>query len=188
MERNTQKSGIINWLTLLAVAVAGFAVAWLTGDEQETVHVWAGYLVAAVVLVRLVWGVIGTRHARFWSFVRGPRAVADYLLGLLRGGGRRYLGHNPAGGAMVVALLLALALTAGSGMALLAADEGEGPLAGWVAKRHATEEILEELHEIAGNVTLALIVLHVAGVLASSLVHRENLVRSMITGRKRADP
>jgi cytochrome b len=165
--------------------VAGFTVAYLTGDELETVHVWAGYTVGAVVLVRLLWGVIGTRHARFSDFVRGPRAVVAYLGGLVRGGGRRYLGHNPAGGAMVVALLLSLATTVGSGLTLYAADEGEGPLAGWVAKRHSTEELLEEVHEIAGNATLALIFLHVAGVLASSLVHRENLIRSMVTGRKR---
>jgi cytochrome b len=171
-----------HWLLVIA-----FSVAYHTADELETVHVWAGYTVGVIVLVRILWGVVGNHRARFTKFVRGPRAVGAYLVGLVRGGSRRYLGHNPAGAAMVVALLLALATTVGSGLALYAADEGEGPLAGWVAKRHATEEALEEVHEVAGNVTLALVFLHVAGVLASSLAHRENLIRSMVTGRKRTE-
>ena len=169
---------------------AAFAVAWLTGEEWEAVHVFAGYGVAAIVAVRVLWGLVGPRTARFASFVRGPRAVLAYLRGLVRGNAPRYLGHNPAGAAMVLALLLSLVATAGTGMALLAVEEGEGPLAGIVAagtEHDGREEVLEEAHELFAEGSLALVIVHVLGVLASSLAHRENLVRSMLTGRKRAD-
>lgn len=172
--------------------VASFAVAWLTGDDWEDVHVLAGYAVAVIVLVRVVWGFVGPRTARFASFVRGPRAVLAYLKGLLHGNARRFLGHNPAGAAMVLALLLSLSGTVGTGMALLAVEEGEGPLAGLLAPagdgdHEAGEELLEEAHELFANGTLALALVHVLGVLASGFVHRENLVRAMVTGRKRAE-
>lgn len=113
--------------------VATFAIAWFTAEENEQVHVLAGYGLAAIVLVRLVWGVVGPRRARFADFVRPPAQVLAYLRGLATGAAPRHLGHNPAGGAMVVVLLLALSGTAFSGMALLAVEEGEGPLAGWFA-------------------------------------------------------
>jgi cytochrome b len=169
-----------------------FAVAWLTGEEWEDVHVLAGYAVAAIVVIRIGWGLVGPRTARFASFVRGPGAVLAYLRGLLRGNARRYLGHNPAGAAMVLALLLSLSGTVGTGMALLAVEEGEGPLAGIVATadggaHEAGEELLEEAHELLANGTLALVLVHVLGVLVSGFAHRENLVRAMITGRKRAE-
>lgn len=114
------------------VLVIGFLVAWLSADEGETVHVWSGYVIAAVVAIRLVWGIVGTRHARFTDFVRGPGTVIRYLKGLVRGKAPRYLGHNPAGGAMTIALLLALSVTASSGMMLYAVEENAGPLAGYV--------------------------------------------------------
>ena len=168
---------------------AAFAVAWLTGEEWEAVHVFAGYGVAAIVALRVVWGLVGPRTALFASFVPGPRAVLAYLRGLVRGNAPRYLGHDPAGAAMVLALLLSLVATAGTGMALLAVEEGEGPLAGIVAagtEHDGREEVLEEAHELFAEGSLALVIVHVLGVLASSLAHRENLVRSMLTGRKRA--
>ena len=152
-------------------------------------HVFAGYGVAAIVALRVVWGLVGPRTALFASFVRGPRAVLAYLRGLVRGNAPRYLGHDPAGAAMVLALLLSLVATAGTGMALLAVEEGEGPLAGIVAagtEHDGREEVLEEAHELFAEGSLALVIVHVLGVLASSLAHRENLVRSMLTGRKRA--
>jgi cytochrome b len=201
---------IVHWSLVVA-----FATAWFTAEESETLHNWAGYTVAGLVGLRLVWGLIGTRNARFVHFVRGPRAVLAYLGGLVSGTSRRHLGHNPAGAAMVIALLLALIGTTLSGMALLAVEEGEGPLASWLApavslpanapaagyEREAdhgeheeedgedegSEELLEEVHEVFANATLLLVILHVLGVLASGLAHRENLVRAMVTGRKRAD-
>lgn len=191
------------------VLVAAFATAYFTEGEPEWLHVWAGYAIAATVAVRVVWGFLGPRRARFSDFVTGPGRVLSYLRHLLTGRAERHLGHSPAGGAMTVALLMALAVTAFSGMALLAAEEGEGPLAGLIAAQaperkieawseaydyegHGEEEkegseVWEEVHEIAANVTLALVLLHLGGVLVASIVHRENLVRAMVTGRKRSD-
>lgn len=166
--------------------VGAFATAFIVEDDLLGVHTWAGYLVLTLIAVRLVWGVVGTRHARFTDFVRGPRQVLDYIRDALRLKAPRYLGHNPAGGAMVVALLLLVGLTGLSGMALYGAQELSGPLAPLLAGTSAaTGEALEEAHEVLANLTLGFIVLHVAGVLFSSFAHRENLVGGMLTGRKR---
>lgn len=181
---------------LLAATVI---VAWFT-DEPLWLHTWLGYIAAAVVFLRVVWGFIGPQEARFVNFVRGPRLVLQYLIDLMRFSSKRYLGHSPAGGAMILALLFMVAVTAITGMANLAADRGEGPLAGMISKverstvpgarggkeRHE-ELFIEEVHETAANVTLVLVLLHIAGVAFASLAHRENLVRAMITGRKRAE-
>lgn len=207
------------------VLAGGFLVAYLTAEENQGVHVVAGYTVAVVVGLRVIWGIFGSRHARFANFVKGPGAVLGYLSGLFTGTSKRSLGHNPAGAAMIIALLLGVGGTAVSGMALYAVEEGKGPLAGWIApaaegvsgeaarreKAHDAddeeresaggseaareggaggedaEEVYEDVHKGFVNITLLLIGMHVAGVFASSLAHRENLVRAMITGRKRAE-
>lgn len=167
--------------------VAAFAAAYLSGEDWLGVHTAAGYTVLGLVLFRVLWGVVGTRYARFSSFVRGPRVVIGYLRDLLRGRERRYLGHNPAGAAMIVALLTSLTFTLGSGLAVYGIDPGAGPLAGWLAGAgHAWKEALEEVHEFFANATLLLVGLHVAGVILAGWRHRENLVRAMVTGRKRA--
>lgn len=168
--------------------VAAFATAFLVEDDLLGVHTWAGYLVLGLVAVRLVWGFIGTRHARFSDFVRGPGAVLGYLRNLTNPAAPRHLGHNPAGGAMVILLLILLTATGLSGLATLGAEEMAGPLAGLLADASpGTGHWFEELHEVLANLTLGCIVLHVLGVLLSSLAHRENLVRAMFDGRKRAD-
>ncbi|WP_101068643.1 cytochrome b/b6 domain-containing protein [Roseovarius salinarum] len=190
------------------VLMAAFATAYLTEGEPEWLHAYAGYAIAATLAVRVAWGFVGPRHARFSDFVTGPRAVAGYLRGLVTGRGKRHLGHSPAGGAMTVALLLMLAATALSGMGTLAVEEGRGPLAGVVAVPQGAGQVREwtgdeeeheddhgesdagdaweELHEVAANATLVLVLLHVGGVIWASRAHRENLVRAMFTGRKRA--
>ncbi|QGU33773.1 cytochrome b/b6 domain-containing protein [Thermochromatium tepidum] len=166
--------------------VGAFATAFILEDDLLGVHVWAGYLVLALVAVRLVWGLIGTRHARFSDFVRGPRAVLAYLRAVLSRRAPRYLGHNPAGGAMILLLLIALAATGISGLALYGAEEFAGPLAGVMRGVPAFwGEVLEETHEVLANLTLGLILIHVAGVLVSSWLHRENLIAAMISGYKR---
>ena len=194
--------------------VIAFFTAYLSGDDLFSIHKWAGYVVATYVLVRIVWGLIGSRHARFTDFVRGPGAVFGYLRGLMTGKVKDYAGHNPAGGAMVVALLFSLLVTTSSGMALYAVEDNAGPLAGIVTEEtfaplaatfgeneegkeeeherrggheeSASEELLEGVHKAFVYITLALIGLHLAGVVASSLVHKENLARAMVTGRKKA--
>jgi cytochrome b len=149
-----------------------FLVAYITGDEIETVHIAAGYTIGGLVALRIVWGLIGPAHARFSNFVRPPREVLAYMrdVALLRA--PRYLGHNPAGGAMIVALLLMLIGTAATGY-MLTTD------AFWGAKW------AEEVHEVFANLTVGLVVVHVLGVLIASFEHKENLVKAMFTGRKR---
>ena len=167
--------------------VTAFFTAYFTEDEFLTVHVWAGYVIGVVILFRLVWGFIGSEHARFKNFVRSPSATLTYLADLVRKRSKRYLGHNPAGAAMILALLFFLAGTVFSGVVLYGMEEGAGPLAAWVIEGSEREELWEELHEVFANLTLLLVGLHIAGMLFSSYVHRENLVKAMMTGRKRAN-
>ena len=149
-----------------------FLVAYATGDEVEKVHIAAGYAIAGLVGARILWGFIGPPHARFNSFVRRPREVFEYLrdVALLRA--PRYIGHNPAGGAMILALLAMLIGISITGY-MMTTDDYWG--AKWV----------EEVHETLANLTIGLVVIHVLGVLVASFEHRENLIKSMITGRKR---
>ncbi|NCA69812.1 MAG: cytochrome B [Sphingobacteriia bacterium] len=168
--------------------VGGFATAFIVEDHLLGVHVWAGYLVLALIALRLAWGLIGTRHARFSDFVRGPRTVWAYIGDALRLRAPRHLGHNPAGGAMVVALLIAVSLTGLSGLAVYGTQELSGPLAAMLGGlSESWGHRFEELHEVLANLTLVLIVAHVAGVLFSSLAHRENLIGAMISGFKRRE-
>lgn len=161
-----------------------FAIAYITEDDVLQLHVWAGYAVGILVTLRIAWGFVGPRHARFSDFVAPPSAVGSYLADLVRFRGRRYLGHSPAGGAMVLALLAMLLLIVGSGIALYAARNGAGPLADLIAQNRPLARSLKGIHEFVANVALAFIGFHIFGVLLASLVHGENLIRSMITGRK----
>ena len=182
-----------------SVAV-GFFVAYFSEDAL-TLHVWAGYVVGALVVLRIVWGFIGPEHARFSSFIYPPGTVLRYLWELLVGRARRYLGHSPGGGAMVLLLLIGLLGTVGTGLELYAIEENAGPLAALVSSgsppgqaegeeayegAEGSGEFWEEFHEVLANLMLVLVVLHVAGVLLASYVHHENLTRAMVTGRKRA--
>ncbi|NCC26639.1 MAG: cytochrome B [Gammaproteobacteria bacterium] len=168
--------------------VGGFTTAFIVEDDLLGVHVWAGYLVLSLIAVRLVWGLIGTRHARFSDFVRKPIDVLAYVRDALRLRAPRYLGHNPAGGAMVIALMITVVLTGLSGLAVYGAEELSGPLAPMMnALPGSRGHFFEAVHEVMANLTLALIIAHVAGVIFSSLSHRENLIGGMITGLKRKD-
>lgn len=161
---------LFHWLMVLC-----FAGAYLTAESERwrLVHVTLGYTMAGLVAFRLIWGFIGTRHARFASFVRGPAAVLRYLRGLLQGQAEHHLGHNPAG---AVAIVLILALTAAV------------TSTGWANFNDLGGEWLEEAHEVLANLMLLIIGVHVAGVALSSRLHRENLVRAMITGYKSGQP
>jgi cytochrome b len=150
-----------------------FIVAFATGDQSERLHLAAGYAIAGLVLLRLVWGCVGSKHARFTDFVRRPGEVRTYMGLVMRFRAPRFLGHNPAGGVMVLALLAMLIGISATGF-MMTTD----PF--WDA------EWVEELHEVLVYASLGLIALHVAGVIVSSIEHGENLVRAMITGRKRA--
>ena len=180
--------------------VAAFATAWLTADEVQSVHEVAGYTVAGLIAFRLIWGFAGSRYARFAQFVKGPGATLAYLGSMLRGKERRYLGHNPVGAAMIMALMLTLSGTAFTGWLMAEPDRvamlptlpqivspawadddrdeyGEG---------REIEGPLKEVHETMANLMLLLVAAHVGGVVLASIRHRENLARAMITGEKRA--
>lgn len=151
--------------------VASFAVAWLTGESEEwrLVHVTAGYTMLAVLAFRIFWGVVGTRYARFSSFLFTPRQAMGYLSGLLRGDKSHWVGHNPAG-SYAIYLLILFGLSAA--------------VSGWAAYSEIGGEMMKDFHEVLASTMLGVVGLHVAGVAVSGLLHRENLVRSMINGYK----
>lgn len=163
---------------------AAFLVAYVTEDDWEILHVNVGYLIGVLIALRVVWGFTGPLHARFSDFVRSPRDVLSYLAAAIRFRAPGYIGHNPAGGAMALALMSSLMLTVVSGIALYGATDFAGPLAG-IFYGELAADVLEGLHELGANFTLLLVVLHLTGVLFSSFEHRENLVKAMITGRKK---
>lgn len=173
-----------HWLLLIAIATA-----LITRGEPESLHQGAGYVVAGYVVFRLFWGIAGPEHARFENFIASPKAALGYLGGLLNGKAKRHLGHSPPGGLMVIALLFAMSATAATGMAM----ENKVPVPTIVQtlvpiELEAEEEDSpwEEIHEAAANLVLGLVFLHIGGVIAASIGHKENLVRAMVNGKKRA--
>ena len=166
--------------------VASFTIAYITEEDFLNIHVWAGYTIAGLLLVRIVWGIIGTKHARFSDFIYRPRTIIQFLKDTAVLKAKRYLGHNPAGGAMVILLMLSLMLTTVTGLVIYGAEEQAGSIAQWFASFSPLGwgEIAEEAHEFFANFTLFLVLAHVIGVLVESLIHKENLVASMINGFK----
>lgn len=161
---------VFHWLLVLS-----FVGAYLSAESERwrLVHVSLGYTMGGLVAIRILWGLMGTRYARFSSFVRGPAAVVRYVRAIFNGQPEHHVGHNPAGAVAIVLLLL-------SSIAVVAT--------GWAIYNDVGGNILEELHEGAGNFMLALVVVHVAGVVLASRMHKENLVRSMLTGHKSGVP
>lgn len=161
---------VFHWLMVLS-----FAGAYLTAESERwrLVHVSLGYTLGGLVAFRVLWGLLGTRYARFASFVRGPAAVMRYLSSIFRGQPEHHVGHNPAGAVAIVLLLLLSVATV---------------VSGWANYNELGGDWLEELHEVAANFMLAVVGVHVAGVVLASWLHRENLVRSMLSGRKDGAP
>ena len=152
--------------------VLSFGVAWFTAHSSEDLHQWAGYAAAGLISMRLVWGVLGTRYARFSQFLRDPKTVMRYLFSIMAGREARYIGHNPAGGMMVLALIATMAMTA---------------LTGWImtTDTYFGVQWVEWTHSLAAHGLLILVLVHIGGVALASFRHRENLVHAMVTGRKR---
>lgn len=160
--------------------VVGFAAAYLTGDEWDFAHEFVGYVIATLIAIRVLWGFFGTRHARFRDFVYQPATIIAFLRDSSRFRAKRYVGHNPAGGAMVVGLISVITGLCITGILL-------------TFEAYREWKWLEETHEVLANGALILIGLHVLGVALASFEHRENLVKAMFTGQKRvgrshADP
>lgn len=193
--------------------VAAFVFSYLTAEENTTLHSYSGYFIVFLLAFRICWGFIGNRYAQFESFMVSPSALMRYLKSVYLNKSKRYVGHNPAGGWMIIAMLITLSFTTLSGMALYALEEGKGPFSNAVevqeidqtvtdnvafeqgnelhALQHEEhnkeqEEIWEEIHEVSVNLMLLLILLHIVGVIVTGRKHKENLVKAMISGKKRA--
>lgn len=175
-----------------------FFISYVSGDEESLIHVYSGYGVLSLVIFRVVWGVIGPRHARFSNFIVGRKKTYLYAKSLLTTKPVHYLGHNPIGGWMVATLLIFLFVTSWSGLVLYGA-EGHGPLANQqvfiVSQAHANGDeddhendgeggVWEEIHEVLAQITLLFVFMHIGGVLVGSVIHRENLIKAMVTGYK----
>ena len=188
-----------------------FTLAYFTGDEENDLHIYSGYAALGLVLFRILWGFIGSRYARFADFIYRPGTVIAYLKRLISSSPQRYIGHTPPGGWMILALLASLLITSVTGLQVYGL-EGKGPLAAnattitlmtpaWAdeerdrghsqaagePENESDEALWEEVHEFFANLTVLLVLLHIAGVVVSSRLHKENLVKAMITGRKAAD-
>lgn len=161
---------LFHWSLALA-----FGIAFVSSESErwQLVHIASGYVAATLILFRLLWGLVGTQHARFSGFIRGPAAIQSYLLGLLRLRPPHYTGHNPAGALAVIGLL---------GLGLLTTATG------WMTFNELGGGWPEEVHEGLAGAMLALVLMHIAAVLLSSLLHRENLVAAMYHGYKRGRP
>jgi cytochrome b len=148
-----------------------FAGAYVTSESEKwrDVHVVLGYTMVGLIAFRVLWGLIGTRYARFGSFLYGPRAVVAYAKSLVTVEPQHFVGHNPAG-SWAIWLILVLGLATGASGYAVYADVGG--------------ELFEELHEVVSNAMLAVVLVHIAGVVFSSILHGENLARSMVTGYK----
>jgi cytochrome b len=214
---------VFHWSLVIMVFIA-----FLSSEENESIHIKVGYVILGLVILRIIWGFVGTKHARFTDFVKGPKKVLAYLKGLFTGNPPYYIGHNPAGGLMIVAILVTLLCVAftgikteqgeraehaskevatSSGFSIVStayaddkrferdgddgySDKGNSVLAAgslMASKRggkDATHEMWEEAHEIFAGLLLVLIAIHVAAVLMTWIVYKENLIKSMITGRK----
>jgi len=185
----TQMSQIKVWDSLVRFfhwsLVSAFIIAFITEDDFITIHSWAGYLILGLLVTRFVWGFVGTRYARFSDFVYSFENIKQFLKDTLALKAKRYIGHNPAGGAMIVLLMLSLFMTTTTGVLVLGAEEQAGPVAHWFSGTTGFwGGALEELHEFFANFTLLLVFIHVVGVFVESLIHKENLISAMLTGFK----
>ncbi len=159
---------IFHW-TVAAGVIAN--LTFLRNDENP--HIYVGYVVVGALIIRLCWGLIGRGHAHFASFVPGPRRLIKYFAAMIARREPRYVGHNPAGAAMIVLLLILLAMVGTTGW-MMGLDSFWG--VSWV----------ESLHELTANILIGAVALHVTGAIVESIRHRENLPLAMITGYKRA--
>ena len=172
---------IFHW-TLVGALLA----AYFTEDDLLKPHVWAGYIVIVAVFFRMFWGFFGSEHAKFKDFVTSPKTAIRYLQATSQLRAKRYIGHNPAGGLMIVIMLTSLLLTTLCGIAAYGAAENSGPMAGWFMRNNQTwKAVLKAAHELSANFILFLAFLHICGVVLESMIHKENLIRAMWTGSKK---
>ncbi len=169
------------------ILVAGFASAYLTAEfHYGDIHTLIGYALCVLLVLRIYWGFFGGRYARFSSFIFSPAETLAYMRSMFgKHPVKHYYGHNPAGALMVFTLLGVLGAIFATGLATLSLIDFEGPLLALVHYvGDDTSYAIRELHEFLSNAALALVALHLMGVVGGSMQHGENLVRAMITGKK----
>lgn len=161
---------VFHWLLVIC-----FAGAWLSSESErlQMIHYAFGYTACLLVMIRLVWGLIGTRYARFTQFLKSPKAVLEHFLAMLRGHPHQDVGHNPAGG-LVMIVLMALILAIG--------------ITGYFSVKEILGNLSSELHELVAHLALALVILHILAAVVMSLLEKQNLVRAMFTGKKKGLP
>ncbi|MBU3636103.1 cytochrome b/b6 domain-containing protein [Polynucleobacter sp. es-MAR-4] len=161
---------VFHWLLVIC-----FAGAWLSSESERwaMIHYAFGYTACLLVLIRLVWGLIGTRYARFSQFLRSPKAVLEHFMAMLRGHPHHDVGHNPAGGLVMFALML-LILVIG--------------LTGYLSVKEFLGNFVSEAHEAVASLVLGLVIVHIIAAVGMSVIERQNLVRSMVTGKKKGMP
>jgi cytochrome b len=161
---------VFHWLLVIC-----FAGAWLSSESERLamIHYAFGYTACLLVLIRLIWGVIGTRYARFNQFLKSPKAVLEHFMAMLRGHPHHDVGHNPAGGLVMFALMLLILLIG---------------LTGYLSVKEFLGDFASEAHEAVASLVLGLVIIHVIAAIGMSLLERQNLVRSMVTGKKRGFP
>lgn len=188
--KSIQSKTITVWDPLVRIfhwtLVLSFTTAYLTEDTFQALHVWAGYTMISILFTRILWGFVGTTHAKFSDFYYSKQDIIIFVKETFQCKAKRFIGHNPAGGAMIFLLLMSLIITTLTGLFLYAIEEGQGPLAPFLSQNwYSLKSYTNELHEFFANFTLFLILIHIIGVLVESVMHKENLISSMITGKKR---
>jgi cytochrome b len=161
---------VFHWLLVIC-----FAGAWLSSESERLamIHYAFGYTACLLVLIRLVWGVIGTRYARFSQLLKGPKAVLGHLMAMLRGHPHHDVGHNPAGGLVMFALMLLILLIG---------------FTGYLTVKEFWGNFASEMHEVLASLALGLVIVHIIAAIGMSMIERQNLVRSMVTGKKKGFP
>jgi cytochrome b len=161
---------VFHWLLVLS-----FAGAYITAESERwrLAHVTLGYTLGGLVAFRILWGLTGTRYARFTSFVPSPAKAMHYLRAMVSGKPEHYTGHNPAGAVAILMLLTSSVLIVATG---------------WAIYNDFGGKLLEEIHEGASTFMLCVVGIHVLGVAVASRVHGENLVRAMLDGMKAGAP
>lgn len=179
MNNSNQKQSVLVWDFPVRVfhwlLVISFAGAWLTAESesQQMIHYAFGYTACALVLFRIVWGLYGSRYARFSQFIKGPAETWRHIEALLTGNQHPGLGHNPAGALAMVSLLVLILLIGLTGYGIVKEFYGD---------------LMEGAHETIANIAIAVVVIHIAAAIIMSLIQKENLVRSMLTGKKQGLP
>lgn len=161
---------VFHWLLVIC-----FAGAWLTSESERLamIHYAFGYTACLLVLIRLVWGLIGTRYARFSQFLKSPKAIFEHFMAMLRGHPHHDVGHNPAGGLVMFALMLLILLIG---------------FTGYLTVKEFFGNFVSEVHEAVASLVLGLVIVHIIAAIGMSVIERQNLVRSMVTGKKKGFP